>query len=44
MTLNLFQTERITLRAFEQEDISAPHTYINAPGLIGRRYILWRFP
>jgi len=43
MRTSLFQTERIELRAFKEDDISALQTYLNAPDLIGRRYIPWRF-
>ena len=41
---NLFQGEHILLRAFEPQDLSAFHAYLNQPDLIGCRYVPWRFP
>lgn len=38
-----FKAQDIYLRAFEPEDLTALHTYLNHPGLSGRRYIPWRF-
>lgn len=38
-----FQGEQISLKAFEPEDISSLHTYLNHPELAGRRYIPWGF-
>jgi len=42
MELN-FKAQDIYLRAFEPEDVMALHTYLNHPGLIGRRYVPWGF-
>jgi RimJ/RimL family protein N-acetyltransferase len=39
-----FQTDRLRLRAFEPDDLSALHAYLNYPELTGRRYISWRSP
>jgi RimJ/RimL family protein N-acetyltransferase len=39
-----FTTERLRLRAFEPEDLSALHAYLNYPELSGRRCLPWRFP
>jgi RimJ/RimL family protein N-acetyltransferase len=39
-----FQTDRLRLRAFEPEDLSTLHAYLNYPELTGRRYIPWRTP
>lgn len=41
---NPFQGERVTLRAFEHEDMHALHAFLNQPDLTGKRYIPWRFP
>ena len=43
MTSNLFQTEHLSLRAFEPEDIPDLKNHLNLPGLIGRRYLPWDF-
>ena len=39
-----FQSQRVILRAFEPEDLSSLHTYLNHPDLLGRRYLPWGFP
>ena len=39
-----FQGEQISLRAFEPDDVSALHAYLNHPELAGRRYIPWGLP
>lgn len=39
-----FQGERVILRAFEPQDLSALHTYLHHPDLAGRRYLPWGFP
>lgn len=39
-----FRSERLQLRAFEPEDISALHAYLNYPELNGRRGLPWRYP
>jgi RimJ/RimL family protein N-acetyltransferase len=41
---DLFQGERVLLRAFEPGDIPELWRYLNDPGLSGRRYIPWKFP
>lgn len=33
--------ERLSLRAFESDDLAALHAYFNDPSLIGRRYMPW---
>jgi RimJ/RimL family protein N-acetyltransferase len=38
-----FKAQDVYLRAFEPEDVPALHTYLNHPGLSGRRYIPWKF-
>ena len=39
-----FRTERLQLRAFEPDDLTALHAYLNYPELAGRRGLPWRFP
>ncbi len=39
-----FETDRLLLRAFEPEDLTALHAYLNYPELTGRRYLPWSFP
>lgn len=39
-----FQGERVILRPFELEDLSALYTFLNHPDLVGRRYLPWGFP
>lgn len=41
MSNKLFSSERLFLRAFEPDDISELHAYLNHPSLAGRRYIPW---
>jgi RimJ/RimL family protein N-acetyltransferase len=41
---DLFMNKRLRLRAFEPDDISALHAYLNYPELAGRRGLPWRFP
>jgi RimJ/RimL family protein N-acetyltransferase len=43
MMPSLFETERIRLQAFEPDDLSSLHAYLNHSDLNGRRYIPWRF-
>jgi RimJ/RimL family protein N-acetyltransferase len=44
MDQNLFFSDRIYLRAFEPEDVSVLHEYLNHPDLTGRRYIPGSIP
>ncbi len=39
-----FESERLLLRPFSAEDLSALHSYLNHPDLCGRRYLPWGFP
>lgn len=43
MNSNLFNSESILLRAFEQSDVEHLHRIINHVDLTGKRYIPWRF-
>lgn len=43
-SFDLFQSERLRLRAFEPEDISSLHAILNHPELAGRRNLPWGFP
>jgi RimJ/RimL family protein N-acetyltransferase len=43
MTNSLFQSEAISLRAFEADDAPALMAYLNHPDLAGRRYTPWQF-
>jgi RimJ/RimL family protein N-acetyltransferase len=44
MSEALFQSDRIALRPFEEEDVPALAAYLNHPDLTGRRYIPWSVP
>ena len=37
----IFRNKNIFLRAFEPDDVSVLHAYLNHPALTGRRYIPW---
>ncbi|MBC8508056.1 MAG: GNAT family N-acetyltransferase [Anaerolineales bacterium] len=41
MNENRFSSERLCLRAFEPDDVTVLHAYLNHPSLTGRRYIPW---
>lgn len=40
----MFQSERLSLRAFEPPDVDGLHAMFNHPSLAGRRYLPWGFP
>ena len=42
--LNLFEGQRVVLRAFEADDAPALHALLNHPALAGRRYLPNGFP
>jgi RimJ/RimL family protein N-acetyltransferase len=43
MTTSIFENEGVVLRPFEPEDAPVLATYLNHPGLAGRRYVPWEF-